>query len=70
MILLRSPFKKYLGKIVTVLIEGPSDKNNKVMGYTSTMKLVNVSADSSYIGKIVDVKITEAKTWSLEGEIV
>ena len=62
--------EKYLGKVVKVLIEGPSDKNNKVMGYTDTMKLVNISADESYIGKIVDVKITEAKTWSLEGELV
>ena len=62
--------EKYLGKIVKVLIEGPSDKNNKVMGYTDTMKLVNIKADNSYIGKIVDVKITEVKTWSLEGELV
>ena len=40
------------------------------MGYTDTMKLVNIKADNSYIGKIVDVKITEVKTWSLEGELV
>ena len=33
------------------------------------MKLVNVKADKKYIGKIVDVKILEAKTWSLDGEI-
>lgn len=60
---------KYLNKVVPVLIEGPSDKNNKLMGYTDTMKLVNVEADTSYIGKIVDVLITDAKTWSLEGVI-
>lgn len=60
---------KYLNKVVPVLIEGPSDKNNKLMGYTDTMKLVNVEADSSYIGKIVDVLITEVKTWSMEGVI-
>lgn len=62
--------EKYLGKVVEVLVEGPSDKNNKVMGYTDTMKLVNITADKSYIGKIVKVKITEVKTWSLEGELV
>ena len=61
--------QKYVGKVVPVLIEGPSDKNNKVMGYTDTMKLVNIEADESFIGKIVNVKITEAKTWSLEGVI-
>lgn len=61
--------KKYLNKVVPVLIEGPSDKNNKLMGYTDTMKLVNIEGDSSYIGEIVNVEITEAKTWSLEGVI-
>ena len=40
------------------------------MGYTDTMKLVNVKASEEYIGKIVDVKITDVKTWSLDGEIV
>ena len=40
-----------------------------LMGYTDTMKLVNVKGDKSYIGKIVDVKITSCKTWSLDGEI-
>lgn len=61
--------QKYLNKVVPVLIEGPSDKEGKVMGYTDNMKLVNISIDKSYIGKIVNVKITEAKTWSLEGSI-
>lgn len=61
---------KYLNKKVKVLLEGPSDKNNKLMGYTENMKLVNVNAQKEYIGKIVDVKITEAKTWSLEGELL
>jgi tRNA-2-methylthio-N6-dimethylallyladenosine synthase len=61
--------QKYVGKVFPVLIEGPSDKNDKVMGYTDTMKLVNIEADSSYIGKIVNVKIKEAKTWSLEGVV-
>ena len=39
------------------------------MGYTDTMKLVNVNGSYEYIGKIVDVKITSTKTWSLNGEI-
>ena len=34
------------------------------------MKLVNVKADESYLGKIVNVKITDVKTWSMDGEIV
>ena len=62
--------KKYLGKEVMVLLEGHSDKENKLMGYTDTMKLVNVKASDEHIGQIVSVKITDVKTWSLEGELV
>lgn len=61
----------YLEKIVPVLLEGISEKNEEMlMGYTDTMKLVNVKADSKYLGQIVNVKITDVKTWSMDGEIV
>ena len=62
---------RYLGKIVPVLLEGVSEKDDEcLMGYTDTMKLVNVKADRKYIGEIVNVKITDVKTWSMDGEIV
>ena len=38
-------------------------------GYTDTMKLVNVKADTKYIGTIVNVRIKKVKTWSLDGEL-
>ena len=57
------------GQIVPVLIESESDKKGKMMGYTDTMKLVNVNIGKEYIGKIINVKITETKTWSIEGEL-
>ena len=61
---------RYLNKIVPVLIEGTSEKDDSMlMGYTDTMKLVNVKADKKYIGKIINVKINEIKTWSMDGEI-
>ena len=59
--------QKYIDKIVPVLITGESDKNNKICGYTETMKLVNVEGNKELIGKIVDVKITDAKSFSLDG---
>ena len=61
--------QSYLNKEVPVLIEGVSEKEGKLMGYTDTMKLVNVSANSKYIGKIVNVCIENVKTWSLDGKI-
>ena len=62
---------KYLNKIVPVLLEDYSSKDsNHLKGYTDTMKLVNVKADSKYLGKIVNVKITSVKTWSMDGEII
>lgn len=62
--------KEYVGKKVKVLIEGKSDKENVLMGYTDTMKLVNAKGNVDAIGTIVDVKILDAKTWSLDGEII
>ena len=62
---------RYLGKIVPVLLEGVSEKDDEcLMGYTDTMKLVNVKCDKKLIGNIVNVKITDVKTWSMDGEIV
>ena len=63
--------EKYLGRVVPVLLEGFSDKDsNLLMGYTDTMKLVNVKAPKEFIGQIVNVKINDVKTWSMDGEIV
>ena len=62
--------KKLENKIVKVLVEAPSDKEGYLMGYTNTNKLVNLKGTETIIGQIVDVKINEAKTWSLNGEYV
>ena len=61
---------KYLNKEVKVLLTDHSDKLGNLSGYTDTMKLVNVKADDKYLGEIVNVKITDAKTWSLDGVLV
>ena len=62
---------KYLNKVVPVLLEDYSSKKKDCLkGYTDTMKLVNVKADDIYLGKIVNVKITSVKTWSMDGEII
>ena len=61
--------KKYKNKIVDVLIISESDKDGKYMGYTDNMKLVNVECGSECLGKIVPVRITDTKTWSLDGKV-
>ena len=63
--------EKLLNKVVPVLILGESEKDEKkVYGYTDTMKLVNVNASKDMIGKIISVKMTDAKSFSLDGEQV
>jgi tRNA-2-methylthio-N6-dimethylallyladenosine synthase len=63
--------KEYEGQIVNVLVEGESKNNPDVLaGYTEKSKLVNFRAPKSVIGQIVKVKITTAKTWTLNGDIV
>ncbi len=60
----------YVGGTVDVLVTGKSDRGEgKVCGYTETMKLVNIDGPDDLIGRIVPVKITEAKSFSLNGEV-
>lgn len=61
----------YPGKTVDVLVESYS-KNSRTMmsGRTRTNKIVNFKGGKELIGKIVNVRIDEAQTWSLEGKLV
>ena len=62
--------QNYLDKIVEVLVEGPSKTNpNRLMGRTRGNKLVNFDGPKDLIGKLVQVQIVEAKTFSLNGKI-
>ena len=61
--------EKLVGKTVPVLVEGISDKKKEYFGYSDTNKLVNFTGDDVEIGSIVNVEITEAKTWSLDGKV-
>ena len=62
--------KKLVNSVQKVLLTEVSSKdNNKLCGYTETMKLVNVSCDKELIGTIQDVLITDAKSFSLDGVI-
>ena len=64
--------EKLVGSVVPVLVEGKNTNGREgLYGYTDTNKLVNIkNGNDDIIGKIVKVKITDAKTWSLDGEYV
>ena len=59
--------KKYQDKVVKALILSESKNKNIYQGYTEHNKVINVESKENIIGQIVDVKVTEVKTWSLNG---
>ncbi|MBD5390945.1 tRNA (N6-isopentenyl adenosine(37)-C2)-methylthiotransferase MiaB [bacterium] len=63
--------RRFLDQVVEVLIDGPSKNGEGMMcGYTPHLKLTHFKCnDLSLIGKIVKVKVTEAKTWFMIGEL-
>ena len=63
---------EYLGRIVTVLVDGPSKNDTGAWsGRTDTFKLVNFTSEEPLTeGQMVSVRITETKTFSLDGEKV
>ena len=63
--------KEYEGRICEILVEGPSKNDlTKLMGRTRTGKLVNFEGDSELIGKLINVTIIKANSFSLIGEII
>ena len=60
--------QKLVGQTLKVLVEGVSQKKHMYYGYSETNKLINFECDQKLkAGEIVDVTITSAKTWSLDG---
>ena len=62
---------KYLNKELKVLVDGISKKNiNTYSGYSEENKLVNFTGTNINVGDIVNVKILECKSWSLNGIVI
>ena len=63
--------ERFLNQVVEVLVDGESKNGEGMMcGYSKHLKLTHFkSNDLSLIGKTVKVKITEAKTWFMIGEL-
>jgi tRNA-2-methylthio-N6-dimethylallyladenosine synthase len=62
--------KTYLNKTVKVLIEKFSIRDNQELsGHTTCHKVVNFKGSQDLLGKIVEVKISECKSFTLHGQI-
>jgi len=59
------------GKVVEVLVEGPSDRPGERVGRTPENRVVHLAAseESAPQGALVEVKITRAGTTSLSGTL-
>ncbi len=63
--------KKLEGKILEVLVEGESKNNpDTFMGRSRTNKLVIFPRQAGLIGKVVKVKINNAQSWTLYGDVI
>lgn len=61
----------YLDTVQLVLVDGVSKNNPETLtGRTESGKAVNFKGTPDMAGKYVKVRITEAHTWSLNGEVV
>lgn len=62
--------EEYVGRIERVLVDGESKNDKNILsGRCASSKIVNFKGDKSLVGQYVNVKITEAHTWSLNGEL-
>ena len=62
--------KEMVGKTYSVLVDGPSKKDPKMLsGYTESGKLINFAGPAALKGAIVSVKVIEDRAFSMIGEL-
>ncbi|MEG2999731.1 MAG: tRNA (N6-isopentenyl adenosine(37)-C2)-methylthiotransferase MiaB [Comamonas sp.] len=60
-----------VGTVQRLLVEGISKRDgSELMGRTECNRVVNFPGNERLIGQMVDVRVTEAKTYTLRGEVV
>lgn len=60
-----------LGTVQRILVEGPSKRDgSELMGRTECNRVVNFAGPSRLVGQLIDVRITETRTFSLRGEVM
>ncbi len=65
--------KKYIGREMEVLIENfeiRKNGNKVITGRTRNNKIVHIPYENDITGEFINVKITNARTWYLNGEVL
>jgi len=68
---IKSISESRLNTVQRLLVEGPSKRDaSELMGRTECNRAVNFIGPADLIGQLVDVKITETRSYSLRGEVL
>ena len=60
-----------MGTVQRLLVEGASKRDTtELMGRTECNRVVNFAGQPRLVGQMVDVTITEAKAYTLRGEVL
>jgi tRNA-2-methylthio-N6-dimethylallyladenosine synthase len=60
-----------LGSVQRLLVEGASKRDSgELMGRTECNRVVNFAGQPRLVGQMVDVKITETRSYTLRGEVI
>ncbi len=60
-----------LGTVQRILVEGTSKRDaGELMGRTECNRVVNFAAPARLLGQLVDVRITETRSYTLRGEVL
>lgn len=60
-----------LGTVQRILVEGGSKRDNgELMGRTECNRVVNFAGHPRLVGQLVDVRITETRSYTLRGEVL
>ena len=68
---IKSISESRLGTVQRILVEGNSKRDGgELMGRTECNRVVNFIGQPRLVGQLVDVRITETRTYTLRGEVV
>ncbi|HSI53604.1 MAG TPA: tRNA (N6-isopentenyl adenosine(37)-C2)-methylthiotransferase MiaB [Ramlibacter sp.] len=68
---MRAISESRVGTVQRILVEGPSRKDaTELAGRTECNRMVNFKGDKRLVGQMIEVKVTEANSHSLRGEVL